>query len=82
MNEEFETVAFVKTTRGLRQIPVIVTYDQYNGKPEIYGVFEKADPSNDLTTLISKAEHALIYFKIEREINATQIEAAEALEER
>lgn len=77
MNQELETVAWVKSHRGMIQIPVIVAYEDDNGKPEIYGVFESADPENNLTNAISDTEHELIYSKVERDINQTNSEAEE-----
>ena len=74
---EFNTVAWINSQRGMIQIPVLVMYEHDNGKPYVYGVFEKADPENDLTTLISDTEHGLIYHKIERHINEMHSEAEE-----
>lgn len=78
---EFNTVAWVNCTRGMTQIHVIVMYDHDGCKPYVYGVFERADPSNDLTTLIHDAEHDLIYSKVMRDINEKQVEAAEVVAE-
>ena len=74
---EFEMDANVENPRGTTKIPVVVMYEHDNGKPYVYGVFEKADPENDLTTLISDTEHGLIYHKIERHINEMHSEAEE-----
>lgn len=74
---EFETVAWVKSARGLIQLPVIVSYESDNGHPLIYGVFELADPDNDLTTHISDEEHDLIYSKVMTHLASEQAEAAE-----
>lgn len=78
---EFETVAWVQGKYGNTQIPVIVSYEHDNGRPLIYGVFEKADPENDLTTQISDAEHDLIYSKVMTHLAAETAEAEEMIME-
>ena len=81
MNHEFPTVAWINSKRGMIQIPVIVMYEHDNGKPYVYGVFEAADPENDLTNAISDTEHELIYHKVEHHINETHSEAEEMVAE-
>ena len=81
MNHEFHTVAWIKSQRGLIQIPVLVMYEHDNGKPWVYGVFEKADPENDLTNAISDTEHELIYHKVTHHINEMHSEAEELASE-
>lgn len=79
MNHTFETSAWVSSPRGMIQLPVIVEYEHDGGRPEVYRVSERDDPEADLTTLISDAEHDIIYFKVATELRAKQVEYADEL---
>lgn len=73
MNNEYETLAWV----GKHLIPVVASYEVDGLEPLIYGIFEKADPENDVTELIHPAEFDRIYSEISADVVGTLTDAAE-----
>lgn len=77
LNHEYETTAWVKGTTGTHLIDVVATYELDGLEPLVYGIFEKADPENDVTDLIHPDEYDRIYEAISADVVGTLTDAAD-----
>ena len=74
MNHEHETQAEINGN----MIDITASYELDGYKPLIYGLFETADGSNDLTNFISEADYDRIYEEISLAVIENMTDAAEA----
>ena len=72
-DHEYESKAWVNG----KLVEVVATYEVDYPDALIYGVFEKADPENDLTELIHPDEFDRIYSEICAKVVSDMTDAAE-----
>ena len=78
LNNEYETTAWING----KLVDVVATYEVDGLEPLVYGIFEQADPENDVTELIHPDEFDRIYSEISADVVGTLTDAADYMEDR